>query len=299
MNFVIKLILALIWVQHQTYAQTVMRFQSHISTHARCLGDLILISNERSELMQLPLDNHPKAGALITKDQIIQWLSYKTRALDYQWKGKNTALVQQNIQTTGAALLNNATKALENHLKKKYASITLSAQGTVKDSEFPLSDFHAEIPSAYPPAKHVCVHLNRAKASIPVWFKVSAYQSVLVARHPIKNRTPLKKSDFILSLRNVAGLKANPLTQIPPSHWLKKAIHKDHILIASDIMNSPAVIKGHWVQITVQNKGISLVSKALAQNDAFIGQTARMKNPESNKYFVARVTAPNQAEISS
>lgn len=298
MKFVIKMMLPLTMVI-QTHAQTVLRFQDHITHHAQKLGDLILVSKDRQELMSIPLDSHPRAGDQINEDQIIQWLSKKVELLNYQWRGKKTAIVEQVIQSKGYELLHKAQTALESQLKNKYESVELKAKGAIKDSEFPLSDFTVQLPDHTPPSSQLCVRLNRNRHSIPIWFTVKAYQTVLVAKKPIKSHSQLHQADFILKKHNIAGLKDNPLTQLPPSFWLKKSINKDHILLSDDVVHKPQILKGQWVQVMVLNHKVSITSKAIAQNDGYIGQVIRMKNPSSHKYFVAEITGPGQAEISS
>ncbi|RUR18225.1 flagellar basal body P-ring formation protein FlgA [Legionella sp. km535] len=298
MKFVIKLMLPFV-LMVPAHAKTLIRFQKQITTHACYLGDLIDVSSDRSELMKLPLDSHPKPGETISRKQIVDWVIQKTGPLDYQWKGKSTTQVQQVVRTTGNELRRKAQTELEHQLSKRYDTITLNPKGLVKDSEFPLSEFHVELPESYPPAKQIAVRLIHGKYSIPVWFKISAYQSVLVAKHPLTNRTQLHQTDFILKKRDIAGLKNKPLTKLPQAIWLKKSINKNQILTFSDVAPTPQIIKGQWVQVTVFNRGISLLSKAIAEQDGYTGQLIRMKNPQSNKYFVARVTSSHQAEISS
>ena len=248
----------------------------------------------------IPLDSQPKAGQKITKQSIIHWIKSKKGSFNYKWKGKNTAVIQQLTRTTGIDLLNKAQSALKNHLEKqKYDSIVLTTKAHLKDSPLPLSAFTVLIPNEYPTAKQVCVRLNSGKHSIPVWFRVKAYQKVLVARYKIKNHTVVNAKDFILEKRNIAGLKETPYTQMPQTVWLKKSINSDRILTQKYLTDTPAVIKGQSVQVKVLNHGVSIITEAIAQHDGSIGQKIRVKNAQTNKYLVAVVTAPNQAEIPS
>lgn len=290
--------LSLFWMVDAN-AQAVLRFQEHINAHAHVLGDIVSISQSHQQLMQLALDSTPKAGEQITKEQIIQWISNKSEAFDYQWRGKQRARIEQNINSTGQELYNKAQAALEQHLKRHYDSIKLTVKGTIKDSEYPLSELQVEIPASLPPAKQICVRLRHGKHSIPVWFSVNAYKSVLVAAHPIKNRTTIQRTDFMLKKRNIAGLSEQPLTQLPETAWLTKTINKGHILTARDVINTPQILRGHTIEVKVKTRGISILSNAIAQNDGYTGQVIRLKNPSSNKYFAAKITAPGKAEISS
>ncbi|CAM2805102.1 flagellar basal body P-ring formation chaperone FlgA [Legionella worsleiensis] len=298
MKFVIKLMICSVFYV-PAYAKAVMFFQKHITPNARILGDVVSITNDENKLMQIPLDSHPNPGETINKKQIIEWITQKKGAIDIKWQGKSTTLVQQKIQTTGDELRHKAQTELEHRLKNKYDSITLIPKGQVKDSEFPLAEFHTELPESDLPAQQICVMLIHGKRSVPVWFKVSAFQNVLVAKNSMKSRTRLHQSDFILEKRNIAGLKNKPLTQLPKDFWLKNSIKTHQILKISDVAPVPQIIRGQRVKITVFNKGIFLRSEAIAQHDGYTGQFVRMKNPLSDKYFVAQVIAPHQAEISS
>lgn len=299
MKFVIKLMLPLSLV-YSAHAHMILRFQPHITAHAQRLADLVFISNDKQDWMNIPLDSQPTAGEYLSKDQVIQWLIQKNGSFEYQWKGKKTALIEQNTLTSGKQLLNKAQKALLQQLNKTYdAAVEPDSKTLPKDSEFSLADFHVELPVINPPTKHICVRLVREKRSIPIWFRVKVWQKVLVTPKKIKSRTLVQETDFVLKKRNIAGLKAKPLTHLPETHWLSKSLNKNQILTQDQLTQTPQVIKGEAVQIKVSTHGISITAKAIAQNDGYTGQIIQMKNPDTNKYFAARIIASNQAEITS
>ncbi|MCL9682626.1 flagellar basal body P-ring formation chaperone FlgA [Legionella maioricensis] len=299
MKFVIKIIGALI-LAYQANAQTILRFQTNITPNAQHLGDVLVITGDKNNLAKIPLDSHPGVGRKITKKQIIAWIKNKRSSFKYQWRGKKTAVIKQRTQTTGMDLINKARSELKNQLEKQeYSHVELTTKTKLKGSVFPLSAFKIQIPSEYPVAKQVCVRLNYEKHSIPVWFTVKAYQKVLVAKHQIKNRTIVREDDFILKEQSISGLKQMPLTKLLHPFWLKKSINAAQVLTQKYLIEIPSIIKGQSVQIKIVTHGVSIITEAIAQNDGDIGQTIRMKNPQTNKYFVAVVTAPNQAEIPS
>ncbi len=299
MNFAIKIIVALS-LAYQANAQTILRFQQHITPNAHHLGDLLIITGDKNNLANIPLDSHPEIGRKITKKQVITWVKNKRGSFQYQWRGKKIAVVKQRTQTTGMDLINRAQTELKSQLEKQeYSQIELTTKTKLKGSVFPLSAFKIQIPNQYPVAKQVCVRLNYGKHSIPVWFTVRAYQKVLVARHQIKKRTIVYEDDFIVKAHDISGLKQMPLTKLSHSFWLKKSINEHQVLTQKHVREIPSIIKGQSVQVKVVNHGVSIMTEAIAQNDGDIGQTIRMKNPQTNKYFVAVITAPNQAEIPS
>lgn len=296
MKFVINLILLLAMLPAQ--AQTVLRFQAQISPQAKAVGDLLLITPDTQHWSKIKLDSQPADGARLNKQQVISWLQNKVGVFSYQWKGKNTAHIHIRVRSTAAELLNKAQHALAQQLKKDaYSQVVLNSKTLLKDSDIPLNNFSVQLPKGYPVAKRVCVHLNYKKRAIPVWFSVKAYQSVLVAQHKIKQHTLLHSKDVVMQRRNIAGLKNPPLSQLPTALWLTRSINKNQILSQDDLRNQPEVLQGQKVGVHVRQHGISIMLEALAQNDAYLGQTVRMQNPQTNKYFVATVTGKKQAEI--
>ncbi|EHL30357.1 flagellar basal body P-ring formation chaperone FlgA [Legionella drancourtii] len=296
MKFAINLVFLLAIFPAQ--AETVLRFQAHITPQAKRVGDLLLITPDPHHWSKIILDSQPRDGARLNKKQIITWLQNKVGVFSYQWKGKNTAIIRIIVRTKAQDLLNKARQALAQQLKSQaYSQVLLNSKTLLKDSDIPLTDFSVQVPKKYPIAKRVCLHLNSKKRSIPVWFAVKAYQAVFVAQHKIKQHTLLHSEDIALQRRNIAGLKNPPLTQFPQRVWLTRSINKNQILTHDDVRTTPEVMQGHKVNVNVRQHGISIMMEALAQSDAYLGQAVRMQNPQTNKYFVATVTGKNQAEI--
>lgn len=293
------IICVLMFTQH-SHAQVTMRFQPNITTNVHYLGDVLLITNDRNNLRKTPLDSTPIAGQQITKKQIISWITRKKGHFSYQWRGKKNTVVRQRIKTAGTTLIKKAQEELRKQLETQdYSRVELTTKTKLRGSAIPLSAFKVSITNQYPSARTVCARLNYEKHSIPVWFTVKAYKRVLVAQRKIKVHTSVNEHDFVLKERNIAGLKASPYSQLPASMWLQKTMSKNQILTSQFLANIPAVTRGQKVQIKVVNRGISLTTEAIAHNDGHIGQTVKMKNIQTNKYFLAKVTGSNEAEISS
>ena len=298
MKFVINLLFFL--AAFQSKADTVLRFQPHITPQAHYLGDLLLISPDTNHWSTIKLDSQPKHGEHISKQQIITWMQHKTGTFNYQWQGKNTATVLQTTQSTSKELILKAQTALKHQLEKQsYSQIDLSSKTLIKDSTIPLGHFKVILPTTYPVAKRVCVRLRYKKKSIPIWFAVKAYQSVLVAQHKMKKHTLIHPADVMLKKQNIAGLNYAPLTQLPKTAWLNTSLNKQQILTQEDLKTMPDVLQGKKVSVTVKEHGISITTEALAQHEGYKGQVVQMKNPQTNKLFSATITGKNQAEIAA
>lgn len=281
-----------------TQAQPTLRFKSPITNQAHVVGEIVSIVPDNNQWGLIPLDGIPKANNLITKSQIMTWLESKVGVFDYQWKGKQTALIEATALTPREELVNKAQDALREHLQNhSYTRLTLTPLTQPAPSALPLSALKPLIKDRYPPLKQICVRLNAAKQSISLWFKVKAYQRILVAKRKLNTHTALSSEDFILKTSNIAGLKSAPYQQLPSQLWLKKPLPQDAILTEEYLSLKPQVIRGQQVQIKVINQGIAISTDAIAQQDGFVGQLISVMNKKSHKLFLATITAPNQAEV--
>ncbi|MDR3501318.1 MAG: flagellar basal body P-ring formation chaperone FlgA [Legionella sp.] len=298
MKFVVNLLLLLSVFPIQ--AETVLRFRTPITPEAKNLGDLLLITPDKHQWGKIMLDSKPMPGTKLNKQQVLTWLQHKVGNFSHQWKGKTSATIRETTGTNAKNLLSTAQNALAKQLKKQaYSQVELSSKTVLKDSGIALANFKIQLPKDYPVAKRVCVRLHYQNRSIPIWFAVKAYQSVLVAKHTIKRHTLLRPSDVILKRRNIAGLYTAPLTQFPATVWLNKSINKQQILTQDLLGNQPEVMQGQKTKVLVQQHGIAITIEAIAQSNGVQGQSIRMQNPRTNKYFVAVITGKNTAEVAA
>lgn len=298
MKFVVNLLLLLSIFPIQ--AETVLRFRTPITPEAKKLGDLLLITPDKHQWGTIMLDSKPMPGTKINQQQVLTWLHHKVGTFSYQWKGKTSATIRETTRTKAKDLLSTAQNALAKQLKKQaYSQVELNSKTVVKDSSIALANFKIQLPKGYPIAKRVCVRLRYQNRSIPIWFAVKAYQSVLVAKHRVKRETLLRPSDVILKKRNIAGLNSAPLIQFPATVWLNQSINKQQILTQNLLGNQPEVMQGQKANVLVQQHGIAITIEAIAQSNGTLGQSIRMKNPRTNKYFFAVVTGKNSAEVAA
>ena len=298
MKFVVNLLLLLSVFPLQ--AETVLRFRTPITPEAKKLGDLLLITPDKHQWGKIMLDSKPRSGTKLNKQQVLTWLQRKVGDFSYQWKGKNSTTIRETACSKAKDLLITAQNALATQLKKQtYSQVKLSSTTKLKDSSIALANFKIQLPKGYPVAKRVCVRLHYQNRSIPIWFAVKAYQSVLVAKHAMRRHTLLRPADVVLKRRNIAGLNSAPLMQFPATAWLNKSISKQQILTQDLLGNPPEVMQGQKTKVLVQQHGIAITIEAIAQSNGIQGQSIRMKNPRTNKYFFAVVTGKNIAEITA
>jgi flagella basal body P-ring formation protein FlgA len=293
------MILLLILINSTCQAQVTLRFQPQIDIKATQLGDLLRIQNDTHDWSALPLQSHPTAGEIITKEKIIAWMRQRLGDFSYQWQGKSLIKVSQLSQSSADALLEKAKTALVAQLGSKYSRTELKALSRPKDSPFSIDSFQADANTSYPTAKRVCVWLRHDKERIAVWFHVKAYAQVLVANRDLPFHTLIKDNEFSWKERDIAGLNDKPAQSIPTHVWLKSPIAHGNILLADLLRELPLVIEGQAVKVDVHRHRIDVVMDAVALNDGYLGQRITIKNPLNQKTFVAIVSGFQQAEILS
>lgn len=296
MNYVINLLLLLMITSVQ--AQVTLRFKSSATSDADHLGQLLVITPDTDNWSALSLGAKPRAKTLLAEKQVIHWLVSKVGAFDYKWEGKHTLLIEAVAHTSSKELIAKAKNALALKLNPhQYTRYELEPITKPAESSIVLSHFKTNVVDRFPPLKRTCVHLNDGSHSIPIWFKVKAYQKVLVAKQKLKHRTSLKASDFNLEERNIAGLKSIPLIRVPKTFWLNRSLSSNSILTKEYLSLKPSIVKGQQVRVEILNEDISIITQATAQHDAFVGQNLKLLNQNSNQLFIAKVKAYNLAEV--
>lgn len=293
------MILLLILLNSTCHAQVTLLFQPQIDIKATQLGDVLRIQNDTHHWSALPLQSHPTAGEIITKEKIIAWMRQRLGDFNYQWQGKTQIQVSQLCQSSADALLEKAKTALTAQLRSKYSRIELKPLFHPKDSPFSIDSFETDANTSYPTAKRVCVWLRHDKERIAIWFHVKAYAQVLVANRDLPLHTLIKDNEFSWEERDIAGLNDKPVQSIPTHVWLKSPIVHGKILLADQLRELPLVIQGQAVKVDIHRHRIDVVMDAIALGDGYLGQRITVKNPLNQKTFVAIVSGFQQAEILS
>ncbi|HRD70999.1 MAG TPA: flagellar basal body P-ring formation chaperone FlgA [Legionella sp.] len=279
-------------------AQPTLRFQPRITSDALILNDLLIITDDKAAIGGLALDTKLKPNQRITKEQIIEWLKQKKAAVSFNWRGKKSALIKAKYLSSGKDLVNKAQSALYHRLQQQeYERIEITNKSIPKGSELPLTAFKVLVSGKYPVAKQICVSLYNDTDSIAIWFEVKAYKKVMIARHNIKSNSPVKASDFVLQIRNIAGLQDVPKSQLSEPSWLKLGIKENQILSSRYLIPYPDVISGESVHIKLIKNKVLIATQGIVQNHAWVGEKVRVKNPLTNKYFSGTVTAKQEVEI--
>ena len=286
-------------IMASVYADTTLRFQPNITPQATCLGDLLIIQKDTHHWSHLPLDSHPNAGEIITRDKTMAWMIARLGPFKASWEGKTHMVVKQSTQTSGAALLEKAKTSLLQQLAPHYTRVEVTPLSHLNDSQYALDYFKTDYAHAYPTPKRVCVWLVHKNTRLAVWFNVRAYAPVWVARRDLRSNTLLTQDAFLKKEQNIAGINAPPAQSIPEHHWLKSALPHHAILLENQLKAAPLVMHGQHIKVFTHHRSIAVVMEAIALSDGYLGDTITVKNPLNQKTFAATIQGFQHAEIAS
>lgn len=133
---------------------------------------------------------------------------------------------------------------------------------------------------------------KKSNISVPIWFAVSAYKKVFVAKDSIGLRKDIYSKDFNKEIVNIASISAKPLQLDADFNLvqLNKPLMKDHVLTEKHVETRPAIRSSDRVKVVLESRGIHLETFGVAIKDAALGDMV-LVSPENNlqETFKAKV----------
>ena len=142
-------------------------------------------------------------------------------------------------------------------------------------------------------------HGAKPAGSVPVWFGVKAFRSVLVSQRNRGARDVVDASDFTVEERDVAPLGGVPLeidsnlTQMRA----RRVISSGHILLKGDVEPMPQILRGQEVTVEVKYRSVDIETSAVAMREGRLGESVTLQNPGSHMVYAARVVGQGRAVV--
>ncbi len=169
------------------------------------------------------------------------------------------------------------------------------------EGETPLVITVVEYPEALAPSMLVRVRYTREKNIVKedtLALRVNLWRDALFAA------TPLKRGDsFSLDgteIRRVDALRdrdALPSSLATNDYVLAREVPAGRALTWRDVARRSLVHRGQVVEVLASDGALVITMKALAMQDGAQGESVRVRNIESKREFIAKVTAENRAEV--
>lgn len=198
----------------------------------------------------------------------------------------------------GSDIRENIADYLSNHLKgyEKYEYEILkipsdySSIKIMNEKDLKLSGVLAYVP--------VIIVKNNRTAQSYITVKLKLYQNVLVTVRDIKRKDELTKSDFEISLQNIAGKQAKPFTDIESisSYRSKKNLKEGEILTKNDIEKIPLIKVGDKIKASVVQGNVMIQFDAVSKQEGSAGDIINIITAD-NKRYKAKVVDINNVLI--
>lgn len=266
------------------------------------------------------------AASTLGKKEILEQISSSLDLFDAKLDGHERVLLRQSSQPHSLKELGGIAKtALENALSdyEEVSVMKVTSSNKRREKIHRVAEWSSVIPRINllePVSERVLVVLdfyrnekgvglgeNTSKqypgdqkiTSIPLWFQVTAKDTVLVALEDLKAGVTLNSNNTQLKKVNVQGLPNIPVKSTDEVVGLETsgALLAGEIILKSDLRRPVSVSFGNAVTVTTKINGVQLSTKATAINNAEIGERVKVRSLSSREIYIARVTGLNQVEV--
>jgi flagella basal body P-ring formation protein FlgA len=284
-------------------AAITLREEAVVSEAFIRLGDIAATGTQ--ELRELRIGYSPRAGnALVLKRADVQRIVARLKPeLRVRVEGPERVTVRRGPleQLELRLVRQSAERALKQGLTERYPRFEVhSSEPEEKTIAVPAGavEIKSRAPLRIPSTGRVTVWtdvlINGGHyQSIPLSFTVRAYQPALVARRALRAGEALVAADFEVRETHVEGIAAD--TDLK-SLRLRQPLGAGSVLAAQHVAQARGVTRHQPVVVRVAFGSVALETTALASGDGKLGEVIRVRNPETNQTYPARVAGPGVVE---
>jgi flagellar basal body P-ring formation protein FlgA len=131
----------------------------------------------------------------------------------------------------------------------------------------------------------VIMHQGQPLKRLKVSGLVRLKRMVVCATRPLQPQAIIAPGDVQVVSREVAG-KADDFfisTEQVVGHFLAKSVGPQEILTTRHLSNQPIIKRGDSVTVVLDQDGMEISTKGVAQEQGYAGKTIRLVNPKSKK----------------
>jgi flagella basal body P-ring formation protein FlgA len=287
--------------------QLVLRADATVRGPQIVLADLLTVSAEdaavKAALDALAVGPAPRVGAVEQYGRPELERLMHARALpagaELAWSGAKAVKVRAaERQLTSEALQRAATEALKQHLGAAWAGAELRVAGSVPDVALPLGEpvLSTRIVDPAHVRARQAVYVDVAVGGKPVRsvlvpFALTLTRMAYVARRDLASGTVLGANDVEQRREEISEVADSmlPVPQLGPTARTVKAVARGQVLLRSHLAQQGLVYRGDTVKLVLAEGGVSIETRAVAQQDGGMGQLVRVKPESSMEAISARV----------
>jgi flagella basal body P-ring formation protein FlgA len=278
------------------------------------LADLAHIRGEaelvqRLAAVQIGRTPRPGYGAVVSRHRIAGRLERAVPGVYrlLRWSGGGTVRVQGVGMAQPAADYRPVAEAyLRDWLGARYQDFSVRPQGGGDDLLLPAGQvrFVPRLRGPGHPRSRMCVWLDAHvdgvfQESLPLWFDVSVYESVLVASRDLPARQSLQPGDYRMERRDISTAGGLTLGERSAMDGLRtrRALPAGSMLVAEALEPVPAVSRGQQVLVHAQAGRVTVKALAIALEDGEPKQRIRVRRPDGQASYSAVVIAAGQVSV--
>jgi flagella basal body P-ring formation protein FlgA len=134
----------------------------------------------------------------------------------------------------------------------------------------------------------VVTHQGQPIKRLKVSGMVRLKRQVVCANRPLRISDTIGPGDLQILSREVTGLNADDFFTSPDQlvgHILAKSVGPEEIITTRHLSHQPVIKRGDKVNVVLEQDGLEISSKGIAQEQCQLGKTIRLINPNSKKEF--------------
>uniref|UniRef100_A0A7C3V5I8 Flagellar basal body P-ring formation protein FlgA n=1 Tax=Desulfobacca acetoxidans TaxID=60893 RepID=A0A7C3V5I8_9BACT len=138
--------------------------------------------------------------------------------------------------------------------------------------------------------------IKRLKVSGTVRLK----RRVVCASRPLRAQDTISPGDIQLVNREVTGLNVDDFFTSPEQvvgHILAKSVGPQEIITTRHLSNQPVIKRGDRVTVVLDQDGLEVSTKGVAQEQGHLGKLIRLINPKSKKEFQGLVVDARTVKV--
>jgi flagella basal body P-ring formation protein FlgA len=134
----------------------------------------------------------------------------------------------------------------------------------------------------------VVTHQGQPIKRLKVSGMVRLKRQVVCANRPLRVNDTIGPGDIQILFREVTGLNADDFFTSPDQlvgHIMAKSVGPQEIITTRHLSHQPVIKRGDSVNVVLDQDGLEISSKGVAQEQGQLGKTIRLVNPKSKKEF--------------
>jgi flagella basal body P-ring formation protein FlgA len=132
----------------------------------------------------------------------------------------------------------------------------------------------------------VVLHQGQPLKRLKVSGMVRLKRLVVCATRPLRPQNAIAPEDIQVLPREVTGLNADDFfisAEQVVGHILAKSVGPQEIITTRHLSNQPVIKRGDNVTVVLDQDGLEVSTKGVAQEQGYLGKTIRLLNPKSKK----------------